>query len=187
MELNLEEKQQIQIQKQTTKPEQESSKEFDLEKLAISYAAMPIRQTWKNERGQEGKRILAYVIAPCYIVEVQEDYKTKDATELSKFYKVVFTWSQDGQDNIEPIYENGKCINATPVTEVFGDPKKCQDFVNRKNAKLLRKKTINLFEDEVEAVKKVFIRNAEKWRAIAYKHLSEDEIAQINSDDGNSI
>ena len=151
------------------------------------YAPMPIHKTWKNDRGQEGDRVLAYVIATCHVVGVKEEYRTKDATEPVKSYRVVFTWSQDGKENISPVYENGKCINSSPAKDVFTSPKDCQHFVDRQNSKLLRRKTQDLFDDEKEAVKVVFAKNERKWRSIAYKHLSDKEISQINADDGNSI
>ena len=146
------------------------------------YAAMAIKKSWKNSKGQQGSKTLAFVVAPCYVINSKKEYRTMDATEPSMTYDVVFTWSQDGKENIQPKYQEKTCVNSYPAQEVFSTASDCQRYVNKLNEKLFNSRTQNLFEDEKKAVAAVFRKNEQLCRNIAFKYLSQKDILDIHND-----
>ena len=157
----------------------------NLNKEAVmAYAPKAITKLWTNERGQQREMALAFVTARCYVVGEKTEYRKDD--EAYKVYRVVYTWSQDGQTDIKPIIEDGKVVNSFPTKAVFKDSRECQAFVEKQNEKLLRRKTKDLFDDERNAVKRVFNENVEKCKAYAMIMMSEEERSYFLGEDSLS-
>ncbi|MBO5395161.1 MAG: hypothetical protein J6A28_04625 [Clostridia bacterium] len=149
----------------------------------LYYAPMAIKKKWKNERGQEREMPLAFVTAKCYLVG--EKIESRKAGDPYKSYYVVFTWSQNGEENILPHCERGQIINASHVKAVFRTPSECQKFVDGQNAKLFRRKTQDLFDDEKEGVKAVFNKNLIRCTTMAMAHMDKAELEQLVGNYGN--
>lgn len=136
----------------------------------IVYTVKPIScLNWKDYG-----RVIGYAVVEAYLISEIKRYKTDGSYEY--LYEVVYTWNEDGRENIIPLFNRDNAFDSCYVNSIFTSLEEAKTYRDINNYSLFRDNILRDGLDKINEIKETTDNNLKYVLELENKHLGKHKI-----------